>query len=332
MLKYHLAENGWTVILEDFDFKTATQEDADKVAELLSSNICVVANNRSKIAELTPEDEVKFCSMIGSVYAYDQDTAFGRAVSLGKDESAAKIQRVTASLNDEGHPGLFGQDDELDWHSNKPWDKDRKSFIWLKSHASAKGSRTSITNTILAYEDLKKEDPEFVAELERRQYRVVTGWRKGRETGGHTVYYDYWKQYGEMEDVLVSEGTALPLIMTNEGGHRGFFLPYLQSHTFFGYTEEHSRPIMERIWNYCLQDKYVYHHDWEDDNEIMLMEQWLSVHKRWAYNHNPNRILHRIELNFDNTTWFKDRKQNFRKMIYDTVKQNLREIKQRQTA
>lgn len=325
MVNYHLHENGWTVILDDFDFKTATQEDADQISHLLSTNIAVVARNQDKISKLTSEDSVRFCSMIGDVYAYDQSQAFGRAVSLGSEGAESKMQRVTATPNSEGHPGLFGQDDELDWHNNKPWDKDRKPFIWLRAAASANGSRTSITNTHRAFEDLKREDPDFIAELEERQYRVVTGWRK---QGGHTVYYDYWKQHGELQDELISEITAMPLIMENESGQRGFFLPFLQSHTFFGYSAEDSLPIMERIWKYCTQEQYVFHMDWAERDEIMLMEQWLSVHKRWAYNHNPARVLHRIELGYENASWFQERKAHFRKIINDCVRQNIKGLKQ----
>ncbi len=33
MVNYELHENGWTVILKDFDFKTATQEDINQIAK-----------------------------------------------------------------------------------------------------------------------------------------------------------------------------------------------------------------------------------------------------------------------------------------------------------
>jgi hypothetical protein len=127
MVNYHLHENGWTVILDYFDL-TATQEDADQISHLLSTNIAVIARNQEVIRELTPEDSVRFCGTYRRcVYEYDQAQAFGRAVSLGTDGAERKIQRVTATRNEEGHPGLFGQDDELDWHCNKPGQN--KSFI-----------------------------------------------------------------------------------------------------------------------------------------------------------------------------------------------------------
>ncbi len=323
MVNYHLDKNGWTVIIDDFDFKTATQKDAEHIAYLLSTNIAVVARNSDKIKNLTSEDQVRFCSMIGNIHEYD--SAVGNAINLSMDPVGKKIQRVTASLNEDGHPGLFGQDDELDWHCNKPWEKDRKSFVFLRSAFAAEGSRTSVTNTILAYQDMKKEFPDFINEIENKQYRVVTGWRKH---GGHTSYYDYWKKLDEVStDDFKSYATAMPLIMTNESGQTGFFLPFLQAHTFFGYSEEYSRPIMERIWNYCLQEKYIYHHDWSNTDEILMMEQWLSVHKRWAYDHRPERLLHRSEFDFDNCSWFINNKLEFKKNINSIIKKNIKEMK-----
>lgn len=323
MVKYHLHENGWTVIIDDFNFKTATQQDAEEIAYLLSTHIAVVAKNSDKIKSLEPKDEVNFCSMIGNIFEYDRE--IGNAINLSSDEDGRKIQRVTATLNEHGHPGLFGQDDELDWHCNKPWEITRKSFVFLRSAKSAKNSRTSVTNTNLAYEDMKKEFPDFIAELEEKQYKVVCGWRKD---GGHTVFYDYWEALSAIETSnFKSYETSYPLIMTNESGKKGFFLPFLQCHEFLGYTEEFSRPIMKRIWDYCLQSKYVYDHDWGDEDEVLMMEQWLSVHKRWAYHHNPERLLHRLEFDFDNCSWFQDRKADFKKSISDNLKSNIKVVK-----
>lgn len=330
MVKYNLHENGWTVILDNFDFKTATKEDADQIAWLLSTNLCVVSRNRAAISQMTPDDDVNFMQQIGELYEYNQHYAMGRALTVASDGAGKLMQRVTAGLNDEGHPGLFGQDDELDWHCNRPWHPDRKTFIWLRSVKSAKHSRTSINNTILAYRDLQDQDPEFVSWLENQQFKVICGWRQGKEGGGHTDFYNYWHDHNEIEDVIKHDNFAMPLIMTNESGQRGFYLPYLQSFSFLGHTEEFSRPIMKRIWEHCLQEKYLYHHDWDDDSEIMMMEQWLAVHKRWAYNHDPERVLYRIESDFSNCSWFESKKAAWKKFLHAIVLDNFKFVK-RQT-
>ena len=47
------------------------------------------------------------------------------------------------------------------------------------------------------------------------------------------------------------------------------------------------------------QEKYTYHHDWED-GDIVISEQWLSIHKRWPFEDMKNRLLHRIAFGYEN--------------------------------
>ena len=327
MLNYTLHENGWTVLLGNFDFKNTTQQDADEIARLVSTNVAVVAQG-SNIENMTPEDQVRFCSMIGNLEEYHNDTAWGRAIALSTDNIGNKIQRVTGAANEEGHPGLFGHDEELDWHNNTPWDMRRKPAVFLKSISGAEGSRTSWTNTQLAYRDLKLEDPAFVQELEEQNYRVVCGWHK---EGGHTTMYNYWHDQGHFPDEVESEETAMPLVFTNETGCKGFFLPYLQAHRLFGLTREESLPILKRVWDYCLQEKYIYHHDWlPGGSEIVFAEQWLSTHKRWEFDKMKTRFMERSAVDYVNTSWWPDVKKTFRKQITDIIRQNNVEMAERQ--
>jgi alpha-ketoglutarate-dependent taurine dioxygenase len=322
-MKYRLHDNGWTVLLDNFNFKNATQSDADEIAKLISSNIVVVASGPN-IEQLTPEDQVNFCSLIGAIKTRDNedDDALERAIVLGSDNVSRKIHRVTGELNAEGHPGLFGHNEELSWHNNRPWDPRREPIVWLKSVRGAEGSRTSWTNTILAYNDLKKEDPNFIEELERKNYRIVCGWK---EEDGHTTMYKYWNQFGITESEIKSEDTALPLIFENETGHKGFFLPFYQTFNFHGLSREDSLPIMEKIWNFCLQDKYIYQHDWKPGcSEIVIAEQWNSVHKRDAFEHMNRRVMHRIAVNYSNTSWWLGVKDTFNLNIRKSIKQNIK--------
>ena len=317
-----LHENGWTVLVDDFDFTTATQSDADQIARLVSSNIAVVVTGPN-VEKLTPEDQVKFCSMIGHLEEYEQDTAWGRAIALSGDEVGKKMQRVTGEVNGEGHPGLFGHDEELDWHNNTPWDPKRKPMVWLKSIRNSEGCRTSWSNTILAFNDLKKEDPDFIAQLEEKNYRIVCGYK---QEGGHTSMYNYWSEFGELQSEVHSNASAMPLVFTNETGHTGFFLPYLQTFNLYGLSLEESTAILDKIWKYCQQEKYIYHHDWAPGGgELVIAEQWNSVHKRFEFDGMKKRMMHRIALDYTNTSWWPNIKDKFNKQIMSALKQNIRE-------
>lgn len=321
-MKYTLHENGWTVLLGDFDFANATQAEADEIARLVSTNVAVVAQGPN-VGKLTPADQVKFCSMMGHLEEYKDDTAWGRAIALSSDEVGNKIQRVTGATNEEGHPGLFGHDEELDWHNNTPWDPKRKPVVFLKSVSGADGSRTSWSNTQLAYEDLKREDPEFIAELEAKNYRIVCGWHA---EGGHTTMYNYWSEFGELKKEVKNDESAMPLVFTNESGRKGFFLPYLQTFSFYGVSREESLPILDKIWKYCQQEKYIYHHDWlPGGNEVVIAEQWLSVHKRFEFSRMKTRFMQRCAVDYTNTSWWPEAKPAFSKQITAALKQNIRE-------
>ena len=69
-MKYKLHDNGWTVVVYDFDVKNSTQEEADEIAKLISSNIVVYIND-PRLADITPEDQVRFCEMIGDIRTLD---------------------------------------------------------------------------------------------------------------------------------------------------------------------------------------------------------------------------------------------------------------------
>ncbi len=328
-MNYKLHDNGWTVVVHDFDVKNATQQEADEIAKLVSSNIVVYIND-PRLKDVTPEDQVRFCEMIGTIRTLDINDIRSISSAIGTDDVGRKIQRVTAEKNEQGYPGLFGHKESLDWHNNRPWDLQRKPIVWLKTVRGAEGSRTSWTNTILAYQDMKEEFPDFIAELEEKKYRVVCGW-KDRAEGGHTTMYTEWAGIEQFKPLIGknrSEETAMPLIFENEGGNKGFFLPFLQSFNLLGLTDEESKPIMSRIWEYTMRDKYVYHHDWSaGSGEVVIAEQWNSVHKRWEFDRMADRVLHRLSMDYSNTTWWPDKEQRFKAMKTRAIRENLRFLK-----
>jgi len=77
------------------------------------------------------------------------------------------------------------------------------------------------------------------------------------------------------------------------------YFPFLQIFGFDGYSEEEYQSIMEELTAHILKPEYAYHHDWED-NDVVISEQWLSIHKRWYFEKMEERVLHRIAFNYNN--------------------------------
>jgi alpha-ketoglutarate-dependent taurine dioxygenase len=73
----------------------------------------------------------------------------------------------------------------------------------------------------------------------------------------------------------------------------------LQVFYFAGMTEDQSLPIIEKLRDHIIQERFMYHHDWKD-GDLLLSEQWLGIHKRWKFEGINKRTLHRIESDFSN--------------------------------
>jgi alpha-ketoglutarate-dependent taurine dioxygenase len=64
-----------------------------------------------------------------------------------------------------------------------------------------------------------------------------------------------------------------------------------------GKTDEEFKEIHEYLVNHVKQEKFMYHHDWKD-GDVVISEQWLSVHKRWPFKKMDKRVLHRIAFDY----------------------------------
>ena len=88
------------------------------------------------------------------------------------------------------------------------------------------------------------------------------------------------------------------IVHTNQAGVTGMFFSFLQIHQILGFDKDKSDALIQKLQQHVEQEKYTYHHDWQD-GDIVLSEQWLSIHKRWRCENIQNRVVHRIALNFD---------------------------------
>jgi alpha-ketoglutarate-dependent taurine dioxygenase len=275
-MKYHIHENGWTVVLDDFNFSTATQDDINQISKLLATNTLVVAKKQ----KLTVEDELRVVNMFKDPESFPDDWADKHMVVPGTD---SKILRVTGELNEHGEPGLFGHVSDLDWHCNKPAVPTRKPIVWLYGVKGTVGSRTTWNNNIIAYNDLDQETKDMLEPLEG-----IFGYEHGR----YTVM-----QFEHIPAKDINTHYTPKIVQTNIAGKKGLFFPFLQLFYFKGMSEEDSRKIIEPMSKHITQDKYCYHHEW-DDGDVVLAEQVLGIHKRWAFDGMPNRVLHRATVDF----------------------------------
>lgn len=257
----------------DVDIKTMSDEDLHQMAKNINKHLVVVFRNQ----KLTPEQELDICRRIGNVKENKAEN------TTAKDNLSiiTGVMRVTGELNDRGQPGLFGHKVELDWHTHHPSQQNRYPYVWLYSERGSKGSRTSWINQVEAYNDLSDELKEKVNNI-----KVYCGHRNGNFSPSQ-IFSEHVGQ------------THMPIVQTNIEGLKGLYFPFLQIFGIAeGATEEEWKDLFEYLKQHILQEKYIMHHDWED-RDLVISEQWLSIHKRWTFEKMDKRVLHRIAFDYD---------------------------------
>ena len=265
-------ENGWTKIIDE-DINSLTNEQIIEVIRLVVSNMVVVFKNQS----MTPEQEVNFCKVAGTVQYYPESEKRLKDIAVGNH-----ILRVTGEKNKNGEEGLFGHVSALDWHANQCSNKNRDPLIWLYGVKGTKGSRTSWLNRIEAYNDLPEDIKDQI-----KKYKIFCGYKDGKYSTSK-FFHNH-----------VNKENLFDLVMENKEGKTGLYFPFLQTFGIYNIDERRYNLIWELLYDHVLNDKYIYHHDW-NDGDIVISEQWLSVHKRWEFDGMGNRLLHRIAFNYDN--------------------------------
>lgn len=272
-MKTLLDKNNWTLTIDE-DIKLLSKDELFKVAKLIHKHSVVIFKKQT----LSNTEQMQICSTIGKV-----------KLDHGRDEEEKEriliepgILRVTGELNKKGKIGLFGHDEELDWHTHHPGSNFRYPFVWLYSVKGSKGSKTSWINQELAYNDLSKE---LKDKLQKIKY-----------TAGN--------QYGRFSNMQIGKqqvnNNAINIVYTNKEGRKGLYFPFLQ---VFDIVEGATKTEWEELYNFlkshCIKEEYIYHHNWED-NDLVISEQWLSIHKRWQFDGMKNRLLHRIAFDDSN--------------------------------
>ena len=190
---------------------------------------------------------------------------------------------MCAGVNEDGSPmGLFGHNSDLDWHCNRPSaENERKPIVFLYAVNASTGSRISWLNNSLSYNDLSITNKKW---LENK--KGIYGFKPNT----YTKNFNVWKPH--------KNTVGQKFIRENAVGQKGMFFPI---HQFFGFKdvdENISKDMTQLLYQHAYQEKYMYHHDYED-GDIIFGDQWLTVHKRWACELG-NRMLYRITMDWMN--------------------------------
>lgn len=261
--------NSWTVEVTDIDLSSSTKEQAHQITKLVLEQMVVVIRKQ----KLTPQQEINFCNHIGEYQSTDTDRSKHLNVIDG-------VLRVTGKKNQHGEEGLFGHTSALDWHANQASNRERKPLIWLYGVEGTEGSTTSWINNIESYKKLPDHLKDRIKDI-----KITLGYKID--------------SYSPSKFFKEHHATDRPfnLVYTNDAGQTGLYFPFLQVFGMEGKNQSEFIELHTILKDHILKDEFRYDHHWQD-GDVVLSEQWLSIHKRWEFEKMHERVLHRIAFNY----------------------------------
>lgn len=282
---YRIDDNGWAVHV-DVDLKNLSDEQYAEITRRVTSDMVLVFKNQ----QLSSNDEVNVANKIGIPHPiYDTSKPLeGQAVEdVAENEY---ITRVTAKRNDKGATiGIAGQNETFDWHVDRAFNTIVPGMYWLYSVTGSKGSCTSFLNLEKAYAELDDSVKDRI-----KNKKVICGIKEPMPVPyqpGATP--KYWVQ-----PIMVE----FDLVRTTAEGKTGLYFPFNQIHGITETSQEEFEELVSMLKKHVLQEKYMYHHDW-DDGDVLLADQRLTIHKRWAFEKMDERVVHRMSI------WTRDQEQ-----------------------
>jgi len=278
-MNYKIHDNGWTVLLEDFDFNQASQDDINLISKLMSTNTLVVAKKQN----LSVQDHVRITKMFEDPVCLFPDTSDPLYSATVVSDTEGLILRVGGEPNELGETGIAESVAEVIWHSDPHWPDLKCMLIFLLARNGTSNSKTSWVNNIASYNDLNQETKQQLSSLKAI---LLSGIDFNKDES-------FTDEYGLIRppSTGVNERT-IPIVQTNIAGVTGLYFPFNQIHGFEGMTESKSKDLIKKISNHVTQEKYCYHHDW-DDGDVVINDQRFGLHMRHRCEHISSRLLHR---------------------------------------
>jgi alpha-ketoglutarate-dependent taurine dioxygenase len=273
-MKYHIHDNKWTIIIEQVNTKNS--DDIKMISELLKTNNLVVIKNQ----QLSIEEELVFIKSFSNVSAlYKKDSEDYRALSV--PETDGLLLKV-------GGQGFGEHVSEMAWHHDFHWQLEKKTpLLYLYAVSGTYGSKTSWINNRLAFNDLHNSTKDKLRSLKSilMKYQDFDISKFQNEDG-------WMCPVGTIVDNFLAD-----VVINDELGRESLYFSFLQIHRFENMTREQSKKIIIPLSKHITQNKYCYHHEWED-GDIVICDNRFTLHKRWHFEQIKDRMLHRAIFDY----------------------------------
>ena len=220
-------------------------------------------------------DDRKYIESISKITAFEET-----------DNPNTSVSKVTGKKKPDGSPlGMFAEG-ELLWHSNESGNLVFAPGVSLLGASGTVGSSTGFVTTPDWYES---QSEGFRSELD--EMIICHEFTPGKINPGLNEAQD-----GIMHKNMCPEPTELPLVIQSPKGIRGLHYSINTINSIKGMTQSESHSVFDQINKTLFVEKYMYDHWYQQDNDLCLFDNSVTLHRRLGGI--TNRLCYRIQYQY----------------------------------
>ena len=310
-------------IISEVDLNCISDEEWNEIKLLHSKNLLTVIQLDKKL------DYKKYCQLIQNIgiltkvsdnsveevfkkYSPEQLVKLKKISDNFKvDDRYETLMRITALKDESGLPlGAF-DDGELLWHSNNSGLIEFNPGVALMGYSSMKKSATGFLQTADYFENISDS---FKSEL--IEMVVVHNYKKAKinpiEVPDQELIYE--------TSFCPETNSRIPLVIKSPSGIVGLHISPNTFDYIEGMSKNESDSLFEHIKKELFVEKYVYDYWWENDQNILLFDNSITLHRRLIQTTScGGRVAYRIPFSYDSLYGYYD--PYFQKEFSDLRKQ-----------
>ena len=240
--------------------------------------------------DFDPKDEGAFDRF--NVSDEDRNYLMFKRHFVEQTEGGNFITRITGRKDEDGNSlGAFDAG-ELYWHSNESSELTFAPEVALLGGQYMTGSTTGFVQTVDLYQSFSES---FRSELDEMVviHNYIPGGINDIELTDPNLGNMLQMEFCYHPDAEV------PMVLTSPGGHKGLHYTTNTATGIKGMTKEESSKIFKMIDEKLFTDKYVYDHKYATDNELLLFDNSVTLHRRKDPGH-KDRCAYRIQYDPSN--------------------------------
>ena len=303
------------IIIDNVDFNKLSDEEWMEIGQLHLKNLVTVIRNTNCTKDQFVDRVLKFGETRYGLKNYlikkydrpwpiivndvqenasyiDSDDSIAIKSLFKTQETTASgydVSRVTGGYNEDGSPkGLFAEG-ELLWHSNESGTLTWTPGVALLAQKNVVGSATGFVTTVDYYENVsdsfRRELDEMIILHRFTPGKINPGLNKEQDAIMHA-------------NMCPEDDRELPMVIQSPGGLIGLHHSINTAYSIKGMSKKESDEVFDRINKELFVDKYMYDHWYQNNNDLMLFDNSITLHRRLG--NIEDRMCYRIAHDYTN--------------------------------